>query len=154
MSPFYGSPPVAASFANPPRLLDQLRQTLRTKHYAYRTEQAYVHWVRRYILFHGKRHPQEMGRGEIEQFLTNLAVERHVSASTQTQALCALLFLYNHVLRIELPTLNAVRAKRPAQTTANVDSERGSQHAPFRPASRADGMRLAESCNRPRLAQA
>jgi integrase len=113
MSLSYGGPQDAASAGNPPRLLDRLRQSLRTKHYSYRTEQAYVHWVRRFILFHHKRHPQEMGRGEIEQFLTFLAVERHVAASTQTQALCALLFLYNHVLRIKLPALDAVRAKRP-----------------------------------------
>jgi integron integrase len=113
MSLSYGGPQDAASAGNPPRLLDRLRQSLRTKHYSYRTEQAYVHWVRRFILFHHKRHPQEMGRGEIEQFLTFLAVERHVAASTQTQALCALLFLYNHVLQIKLPALDAVRAKRP-----------------------------------------
>ena len=90
-----------------------MRQIIRTKHYAYSTEQAYVHWVRRYILFHAKRHPKEMGGPEIERFLTHLAVEGQVSASTQTQALCALLFLYKYVLQIELPSLDAVRAKRP-----------------------------------------
>ena len=97
----------------PPRLLDRLRAALRTRHYAYRTEQAYVGWVRRFILFHGKRHPQEMGGGAIEQFLTHVAVDGRVAASTQTQALCALLFLYKHVLGISLPPLAAVRAKRP-----------------------------------------
>lgn len=97
----------------PPKLLDRLRNVLRTKHYSYRTEQAYVDWCRRYILFHNKRHPREMGAREIESFLTHLAIERKVAASTQTQALCALLFLYKHVLKINLPTLNAVRAKRP-----------------------------------------
>ena len=66
MSPFYGSQKHVTSAADAPRLLDRLRQMLRTRHYTYRTEQAYVHWIRRYILFHGKRHPQEMGRGEIE----------------------------------------------------------------------------------------
>jgi len=90
-----------------------MRQVLRTKHYAYSTEQTYVQWARRYILFHDKRHPQEMSGPEIEDFLTHLAVDGHVSASTQTQALCALLFLYKHVLKIELPSLEAVRAKRP-----------------------------------------
>ena len=83
-----------ANPAKPLRLLDRMRQIIRTKHYAYSTEQAYVHWVRRYILFHAKRHPKEMGGPEIERFLTHLAVEGQVSASTQTQALCALLFLY------------------------------------------------------------
>lgn len=99
--------------AEPPRLLDRLRFALRTKHYSYRTEQAYVHWVRRFILYHGKRHPNEMGGSEIEAFLTHLAVEGRVAASTQTQALCAILFLYKQLLRIDLPHFNAVRAKRP-----------------------------------------
>jgi hypothetical protein len=76
----------------PPKLLDQLRERIRLKHYSIRTEQAYVQWVKRYIIFHGKRHPAEMGKAELESFLTSLAVERNVSASTQTQALSALLF--------------------------------------------------------------
>jgi len=97
----------------PRKLLEQLADVLRAKHYSYRTEQAYVPWVRRFILFHNKRHPREMGAVEIEQFLTHLAVEGCVSASTQTQALCALLFLYKHLLKIDLPSLDAVRAKRP-----------------------------------------
>ena len=75
-----------------PRLLDQVRDRLRVKHYALRTEQAYVDWIRRFILFHGKRHPAEMGAPEVEAFLTHLAVDRKVSASTQNQALAALLF--------------------------------------------------------------
>ena len=99
--------------ARPKKLLDQIRDVLQTKHYAYRTEQAYVHWAKRFILFHGKRHPREMGAVEIERFLTFLATERRVAASTQTQALCAILFLYKHVLKIKLPALDAVRAKRP-----------------------------------------
>jgi site-specific recombinase XerD len=80
------------------KLLDQVRDVLRLKHYAYRTEQAYVDWITRYILFHGKRHPQDMGRAEVQAFLTHLAVEKNVAASTQTQALSALLFLYREVL--------------------------------------------------------
>ena len=96
-----------------PRLLVQVRGILRAKHYSYRTEQAYVHWIRRFILFHGKRHPREMGTAEIERFLTDLAVKGNVSASTQTQALCSLPFLYQHVLKIKLGTLDAVRAERP-----------------------------------------
>jgi hypothetical protein len=73
-----------------PRLLDQVRERLRLKHYSIRTEQAYVGWIRRYIIFHGKRHPAEMGKLELEMLLTSLAVQRNVSASTQTQALSAL----------------------------------------------------------------
>ena len=107
-------PTAPGGATNPPRkLLDQVRDVLRVKHYSYRTEQAYVGWIRRFILFHDKRHPMEMGGPEVEQFLTWLATDRTVVASTQTQALSALLFRYKHVLRIELPLLDAVRAKRP-----------------------------------------
>ena len=82
----------------PKKLLDRVRDAIRVKHYSYRTEEAYVHWIRRYILFHDKCHPQDMGVPEIEAFLTHLAVKRHVAASTQNQALCALIFLYKQVL--------------------------------------------------------
>lgn len=96
-----------------PRLLDRVRESLRVRHMSYRTEQAYVHWIRRYILFHRKRHPQEMGEVEVNAFLTHLAVEKRVSASTQTQALCALVFLYRTVLDRELGELDGlVRARR------------------------------------------
>jgi predicted aldo/keto reductase-like oxidoreductase len=78
----------------PKKLLDQVRDAIRLKHYAYRTEETYVQWIRRYILFHDKRHPIEMGKAEIEAFLTHLAVAGQVAASTQNQALSALLFLY------------------------------------------------------------
>jgi site-specific recombinase XerD len=99
--------------ARPRKLLDQVRDAVRLKHYSYRTEQSYVGWIRRYILFYGKKHPQEMGYAEVEAFLTSLAVEGNVSASTQNQALSALLFLYRHVLHKEFEQpLNAVRAKR------------------------------------------
>ena len=77
------------------KLLDQLRDTIRLRNYSYRTEQSYVQWARRYILFHNKRHPKEMGRPEVEDFLRHLAVEGNVAASTQNQALSALLFLYS-----------------------------------------------------------
>jgi integron integrase len=101
------------SAATPPRLLDQVRDHLRLKHYSLRTEQAYVGWIKRYIIFHGKRHPAEMGKPELEAFLTSLAVQRNVSASTQTQALSALLFLYKEVLGLEFPWLDDVtRAKK------------------------------------------
>jgi hypothetical protein len=80
-----------------PRLLDAVRDRLRTLHYSYRTEQQYLDWIRRYILFHRKRHPGEMGAAELEEFLTYLAVDRNVAASTQNQALAAILFLYRKV---------------------------------------------------------
>ena len=97
-----------------PRLLDRVRETVRARHYSRRTEKAYVHWIRRYIFFHGKRHPAEMGAAEVTSFLTSLAVRDKVAASTQNQALSALLFLYREVLGVELPWLDdVVRAKRP-----------------------------------------
>jgi len=97
-----------------PKLLDQVRAKIRYKHYSIRTEQAYTDWIRRFILHFGKRHPREMGAAEIRQFLTHLAVEGRVSASTQNQARCALLFLYKEVLETELPWLDDVeQAKTP-----------------------------------------
>lgn len=80
------------------KLLDQVRAAIRLRHYSLRTEEAYVQWIKRFIFFHDKRHPLDMGEKEITQFLSALAVKGHVSASTQNQALCALLFLYRHVL--------------------------------------------------------
>jgi integron integrase len=97
-----------------PRLLDRVREAIHARHYSRRTEKAYVAWVRRFILFHGKRHPAEMGAPEITRFLNFLAVDRSVAASTQNQALSALLFLYREVLDQDLPWLDdLVRARRP-----------------------------------------
>jgi integron integrase len=97
-----------------PRLLDRVREAVRVRHYSRRTEKAYVHWIKRYIFFHDKRHPAEMGAPEVTAFLTSLAVHDKVAASTQNQALSALVFLYREVLGIELPWLDdVVRAKRP-----------------------------------------
>jgi integron integrase len=97
-----------------PRLMDQMHEALRSRHYAKRTEKTYCQWVVRYIRFHKLRHPAEMGEAEINAFLTHLAVEGHVSASTQTQALSALLFLYRHVLGVEVGDLgDLVRARKP-----------------------------------------
>ncbi len=96
-----------------PKLLDQMRDALRIKHYSYRTEQAYLDWAKRYILFHGKRHPAEMGAPEIREFLAHLAGEKRVSASTQNQALSAILFLYREVLHIDLDPILLSTAKRP-----------------------------------------
>ena len=98
----------------PPRLLDRVRNQIRLKHYSIRTEEAYVGWIKRFIYFHDKRHPADMGAVEVEAFLTSLAVEDNVAASTQNQALSALLFLYREVLGVTLPWLNEVtRAKKP-----------------------------------------
>lgn len=97
-----------------PRLLDQMRDRIRLKHYSIRTERVYCEWVKRFIRFHRYRHPQDMGAAEVEAFLTDLAVRRDVSASTQNQALAALLFLYKEVLGLDLPWLaDIVRAKKP-----------------------------------------
>src|SRR6266540_4452656 len=95
------------------KLLDQLSDALRTRHYSYRTEEAYVDWVRRYILFHQKRHPNTMGEEEIRAFITHLATDRQVAASTQNQALSAVLFLYREVLHKEIDTILVTSAKRP-----------------------------------------
>jgi len=97
-----------------PKLLDQVRQAIRTRHYSDRTEKAYVHWIKRYIFFHDKRHPQEMAEAELARFLSSLASDGHVSASTQNQAFNALLFLYKEVLNKKIGLIDGVvRAKRP-----------------------------------------
>lgn len=97
-----------------PRLLDQMRERIRVKHYSIRTEETYLHWVKRYILFHHKRHPAEMGAPEVEAFLSHLATTANVSASTQNLALSSILFLYKEVLVVDLPWLEGVtRAKKP-----------------------------------------
>lgn len=93
------------------KLLDEMRDQLRTRHYARSTEDSYVHWAKRYILFHNKRHPREMSTSEVEAFLTNLAVDERVSASTQNQALAGVLFLYRDVLKIDIGNVDAVRAR-------------------------------------------
>ena len=108
-------PPAPFSPPAPPRspFLNRCHEVLRGRHDSLRTEECYVNWIKRFILFQGKRHPDTMGAAEIEAFLTHLAVAGHVSASTQNQAFHALLFLYQQVLEQELPRIDAVRAKRP-----------------------------------------
>jgi integron integrase len=98
--------------SQPPKLLDQMRDKLRLKHYAYKTEKSYLHWVKRFILFHQKRHPKDIGTPEVEAFLTHLATDLQVAASTQNQAFSAILFLYREVLQqdFEQP-INALRAQ-------------------------------------------
>ncbi len=105
---------------NPPpstkqkKLLDQVRDALRTKHYSYRTEQTYIEWIKRFILFHGKRHPKDMGAQEVQAYITYLATERNIASSTQNQALSAIAFLYKHVLQKDLAlAMDLVRPSRP-----------------------------------------
>jgi integrase len=113
-SPHREGKTAAIPAAPKPKLLDQVRAAIRLRHYSLRTEEAYVQWIKRFIFFHGKRHPLEMGEQEVTHFLSALAVERRVSASTQNQALCALLFLYRHVLDRQVGWLDeVVRARRP-----------------------------------------
>jgi site-specific recombinase XerD len=110
MVPSHGIP----SQPEAPRLLEQVREAIRVRHYSLRTEQTYVGWIKRFILFHGKRHPRDMGGQEVQQFLSHLAVAGHVAASTQSQALSAVLFLYQQVLKQDIGWLDdVVRAKKP-----------------------------------------
>src|SRR2546421_9486440 len=106
----------AAPKQSKPKLLDQVRQLMRLRHYSLRTEEAYVSWIRRYILFNGKRHPRELDEKHVSQFLTDLAINGRVAAATQNQALNALLFLYKEVLQRELEFIGgALWGKRPPQ---------------------------------------
>jgi integron integrase len=136
-----------------PRLLDRVRHAIRARHYSLRTEEAYVAWIKRFIFFHKKRHPIEMGVVEVNEFVTRLAVDGPVSASTQTQALSALLFLYRHVLAKSLSDLETViRAKRPGRlptvlTRAEVRRVLGRMHGTPRLVATllyGTGMRLLE----------
>lgn len=96
------------------KLLDQVRHVIRKRHYSFRTEQTYTAWIKRYILFHGKKHPKDMGEKEISTYISHLAVNRNVAASTQIQALNAIVFLYKHVLKRKLGDFGRMeRAKRP-----------------------------------------
>lgn len=108
----------------PLRLLERVRNRIRLKHYSIRTEQAYVSWIKRYIYFHNKKHPKDMGKHEIEEFLTDLAVKGNVSASTQNQAFNALLFLYEQVLNMKVSdNINALRAKKPQRLPTVLTSD-------------------------------
>lgn len=103
-----------------PKLLDRMREAIRVKHYALATERTYIHWAKRFILFHNKRHPAEMGAPEVEAFLSALATERNVSASTQNQAMHAILFLYKDVLGINLPWLDGITRAKVAKRLPSV----------------------------------
>jgi integron integrase len=110
--------------SDPPRLMDRVREAIRTRHYSIRTEEAYVGWIRRFILHHRKTHPAAMGAAEVNAFLSHLAVVDHVGASTQAQALSALVFLYRHVLDDPLPWLDEiVRAQRPRRLPVVLSRE-------------------------------
>ncbi len=145
MSMLSGPPPV--------RLLDQLRSQIRYMHYSIRTEEAYVHWVRAFVRFHGLRHPAELGYGEVEAFLAWLAGERQVSASTHKQALSALLFLYQKVLGLSVPWLDEInRPQRPPrlpvvlshEEVARVLAALADEHRLFGQLLYGTGMRLLE----------
>ena len=112
--------PAAPPVLHATRLLDQIRERIRYKHYSLRTEQAYVQWVRMFVKWHGLRHPRDMGRDEIEAFLAMLANERRVAASTHNQALSALLFLYREVLGVDLPWLDGVQRPRTPKRIPSV----------------------------------
>ena len=139
--------------SKPPRLLDQVRDRLRVLHYSLRTERTYLDWIKRFILFHGKRHPRDMGGPEVQAFLSHLAVAQNVAANTQNLALSAILFLYRDVLDMELPWLHGVtRAKKPQRlptvlTRREVDLLLGALHGPLELLVRlyyGTGMRLME----------
>lgn len=116
--------PADTTRQRPPRLLQQVRDRIRRLHYSYRTEQTYVYWIRFFILFSGKRHPREMGKPEVERFLTHLATERNVAASTQNQALSAILFLYKQVLEVEIDWIeDVVPARQPARVPVVLSRE-------------------------------
>jgi integron integrase len=146
--------PDKSTTSNPPKLMDQVREKLRVKHYSIRTEQTYSGWIKRYIYFHGKRHPKDMGAAEIEAFLTYLAVEGNVAASTQNLAKSSLLFLYREVLEIELPWLdNVTQAKVPKRLPVvltvsevqNVLSHLNGTHLLIASLLYGGGMRLMEA---------
>jgi len=134
------------------KLLDQLSDALRTKHYSYRTEETYIDWVRRFILFHDKKHPNTMGATEIGAFLAHLATDRNVAASTQNQALSAILFLYREVLHKEIKPVLLSNAKRPERlpTVLNRDevvrvlAQLGGNHKLMAQLMYGSGLRLME----------
>ncbi len=154
MSPRIAAPSDRCSPAAPPRLLDQLRERIRYLHYSLRTEQAYVHWVRAFVRFHGLRHPQEMGQAEVEAFLSWLAADRGVAAATHRQALSALLFLYRQVFGQQLPWMESIgrpqrKARLPAVLSqAEVAAVLSLLDGPYRVLGQllyGTGMRIAEA---------
>ena len=106
-------PPKDTSSTKGKKLLERMREKLQAQHYSYRTEQTYINWCRRFILFHEKRHPKDMGVPEVEAFITHLATRRKVAASTQTQALSAIIYLYKEILKQPLDPVKVIRARKP-----------------------------------------
>jgi integron integrase len=148
-----GISPEEPASAPPPRLIVQVRHRIRFRHYSLRTEEAYVHWIRHYVVFHGRRHPRDLGADHITAFLSALANDRNVAPATQNQALAALLFLYREVLNIDLPGINGVaRAKGErrlpvvlTQTEAHaLLGEMSGTHALMARLLYGTGLRLAE----------
>jgi len=146
-------PPANPSGPEPARLFDRVRDCIRVRHYSIRTEKSYVDWIRRYIRYHGRRHPRDLGAEHVAAFLSSLATDRQVAASTQNQALAALLFLYKNVLGVELPWMEGVaRAKQPRRlptvlTRAEIVSMLASMDGTFGLMARlmyGSGIRLAE----------
>jgi Phage integrase, N-terminal SAM-like domain len=132
-----------------PKLLDRVRSVARVRHPSIRTERAYSDWIRRYILFHKKRHPSEMGEEEVRQFFSHLTVESKVAASTQNVALCALLFLYRDVLGVELPYVGGVlRAKRPVRVPVVFTREEADALCSHLPGTRRPGSRNTAAATR------
>lgn len=139
----------------PPTLLEVIQQKIRVKHYSIRTETQYLHWVKRFVLFHNKRHPREMGGKEVEAFLSHLATHGHVSSSTQNQALSALLFMYREVLEQALPWMNdVIRAKKPQRLPVVLSKQEVSKildgmqgtHGLIARLLYGTGMRIMECC--------
>jgi len=127
--------PALSVAAPPPRLLDRMRAAIRVRHYSLATERTYIGWIKRFIYFHRKRHPQDMGAAEVEAFLSALATELNVSASTQNQAKHALLFLYKEVLGVTLPWLDGITSAKvskrlPVVLTVAAGPRSGSETAP------------------------
>jgi integron integrase len=148
-APFPGNP----ASPRPPRLLEKVQECIRARHYSLRTERSYIQWIRRYIRYHGRRHPRQLGAAHVGAFLSSLANDRKVSAATQNQALAALLFLYKQVLSVDLPWLEGVtRAKRPKRlptvlTRAEAHALLGlmeGEHALMARLMYGTGLRLAE----------
>lgn len=116
--------PTASSPSGKSKLLDEVRTCIRRRHYSLRTEESYTQWIRRFIVFHGKRHPETMGASEVGEFLADLAVRGQVAASTQNQAMSALLFLYREVLKVKLPWADGFpTAKRPVRVPVVLTRE-------------------------------
>ncbi|MGD0539429.1 MAG: phage integrase N-terminal SAM-like domain-containing protein [Verrucomicrobiota bacterium] len=126
ITPVSSSPPRERLVPNPKlRFLDQFREVCRFRHFSPRTEEAYVHWIRHFILWHGKRHPRDLGAAEVRRFLGHLASARGVAASTQNQALNALVFMYREVLGRELGELGEIeRARRPVRIPVVLSARR------------------------------